>query len=399
MPNISHFLTLWSPDGTQFLDDLSDFTTLECVLSEGNIGTLTLTLPANRNYANFRRDGRIAYYRAPSGELTTGQPLLKLVGNTVWLLTGRKRRIERDGEGWRETTIIKCMHPNHLLSRRVVDYDEGSAEADKSAAADDEMKACIRENFTAATDTTRNWSTTTLFTVDADLLAAPVIDKAASYRTVLNVCQEVAAAATALGTYTGFEVYGAERGALHFRTYTGQRGADRSSTSGQPLVLSVASGAFDSVEIEEDWTDMASYVIGGGAGKNDERIITAAWDTDLINGSPYGKIEYFQNAGSDDPAVVTDEANKALRERRPRILFTASVKDTEAATFMEEYDWGDRVVGEYARPDPQGQGFTDIQQFDCRVDPVRISVERGENTETGEPVYNETLGIRLRHES
>ncbi len=396
---VRHDVKLWSPDGLFYLDDLSDFTSLECVLSEMNIGTLTLTLPGGHDYTNFRRDARIAFYRTPPAEFTAGDPKLQLVGNTTWLLIGRKRRIERVGEGWKESIIIKAVHPNHLLTRRVIAYDEGRAEADKTDLADDAIKAYVRENFTAATDATRDWGAS-LFAVDADLGASPSTDKAASYQTVLNVCQQLAAAATTAGTYTGFEIHGTETSAFTLRTYTGQRGANRSSTSGQALVLSAASGAFDSSELEEDWSDMVSYVYAGGGGKGDERVITASWDTALINGSPYGLIEYFQNAGStDDGAVTTTEADRALRERRPRLLFTSSVRDTEFATFGEEYDWGDRVVGEYARPDPLGAGFVDVQQFDCRVDPVHIHVERSEDSETGKQTEAETLDIRLRSET
>ncbi len=396
---ISHFLTLWSPDGTQYLDDLSDFTMLECVLSEGNIGTLVLTLPPTHNYTNFRRDARIAYYRSPTAALSTGRPRLRLVGGTTWLLAGRKRRFETNGSDWKETVTVKAVHPNHLLARRIIPYDEESAEADKSAAADNEIKAYARENFVSATDGARNWAST-LFSVDTDLTLAPTIAKAASYRTVLNTCQEIAAAASASGTYTNFEVIGAENGAFRLRTYTGQRGADRSSTSGQALVISVASSAFNDVELDEDWTDVASVVYAGGSGRQDERLVTSVFDSTLINESPYGWIEYFQSAGgTTDATVLNDEAMRALRERRPRIVFTGSVKDTEFATFMEEYDWGDRVIGEYARPDPQGAGFVDVQQFDCRVDPVRIRVERSENPETGKQTEAETLDIRLRSET
>lgn len=397
MPNISHLLTLWSPDGTQFLDDLSDFTTLECVLSEGNIGTLALTLPPTHNYANFRRDSRIAYYRAPAAVLTNGQPRLRLVGGTTWLIAGRKRTI--DLVNHKETVSLLAVHPNHLLARRVVAYDEGSTQADKAAAADNVIKAYVRENFTTATDTARNWAST-LFTVDADLGAAPTVNKAASYRTVLNTCQEVAAAASGGGTYTNFEVVGAERGAFRLRTYTNQRGVDRSSTGGKPLVISVSMGEFNGVELEENWINIATAVYAGGSGRQDERLVTFVSDTALIGESSYGWVEWFQSAGgTTDASVLNDEALRALRERRPRIVFSSAVKDTEFATFMEEYDWGDRVVGEYARPDPQGAGFTDIQQFDCRVDPVRIRVERSEDPETGQQTEVETLDIRLRSEA
>lgn len=389
-------VSLFSPDGTQYLDDLSDFLSLECVLSEGNIGTVALTLPAGHNYTNFRRDARIAYYRAPSADLVIGQPRFRLVGNTVWLLAGRKRTIDLTNQ--RETTTLKCAHPNHLLARRVVAYSEKSSQADKSGAADNLIKAYVRENFTTATDTTRNWGST-LFAVENDLLAAPVVDKAASERTVLTVCQELASAASAAGTYTNFEITGMERGALRLRTYTGQRGADRSST-GQTLIISVMNGAFDTVELEEDWFDMASFVYAGGSGKQDERWIGTASDSVLIGDSPYGRIEWFQNAANaDTQAVVDDEAARALRERRPRIVFSGAVKDTFAATFMDEYDHGDRVVGEFARPNATIDGFTDVLQFDCRVDPVRIRVERTENPETGEQQQIESLDIRLRSEA
>lgn len=395
MTAAQQFVTLWSPDGLFFLDHLSDFTTLDCVLSEGNIGTLVLTLPPGHNYANFRRDMRVAYSRAPSRELSTGQ--LRLVGGTTWPLVGRKRTIDLVSR--KETTTIICVHPNHLLARRVVAADEGSAEADKAAAADDAIKAYVRENFVSATDATRNWASS-LFAVEGNTTAGPTISKAASYRTVLTTCQEIAAAASANGTYTNFDVAGAERSAFRLRTYTGQRGTDRSSTSGNPLIISARMGQFDTVALEENWIDLANAVFAGGSGRLDERQTTFVSDTASIAESPYGRIEWFQNAGgTTDATVLNDEAMRALREHRARIVFTGVVRDTEAATFMEEYDWGDRVVGEFASFDPLGDGFTDIQQFDCRVDPVHIHVERTEDPETGELREEETLDIRLRSES
>jgi ReqiPepy6 Gp37-like protein len=394
----SHYVWLWLPDGTNLVDDLSDFTTLDCVLSEMNIGTLTLTLPPTHDYSRFRRDARIAYYRSPPRSLSNGIP--RFVGGTTWPLVGRKRRIEQTGDGgWRETVTIKAVHPNHFLARRVVAYDETTSQADKTAVADNSIKAYVNENFVSATDSARNWASS-LFTVDANLSAAPSIAKTASYRTVLNVCQELAAAATASGTYTGFEIIGTEFGAFRLRTYTGQRGANRSSTSGQPLVISVTRGAFGEVELEEDWTNLANAIYAGGGGRGDERVTTFVSDTASIAESPYGWSEWFQQVGgTTDATVLNDAAMQALREHRARILFTGSVKDTDQATFGEEYDWGDRVVGEYARPDPLGAGFVDTQQFDCRVDPVHIHVERSEDPETGKQTETETLDIRLRSES
>jgi hypothetical protein len=71
--------------------------------------------------------------------------------------------------------------------------------ASKSAAADDLIKAFVRENCgPSATDTTRNYSSS-YWSVAADIGAAPTIAKAASRRNLLTTCQEIAQAATQAG--------------------------------------------------------------------------------------------------------------------------------------------------------------------------------------------------------
>jgi hypothetical protein len=95
---------------------------------------------------------------------------------------------------------------------------------------------------------------------------------------------------------------------------------------------------------------------------------------------------------------LNDAATHALRDHRPREMFTGAVVDTDRIVFMRDYNWGDRVVGEYARPDPY-IGWIDVRQFDCRVDPVRIRVDRRVDPATGITTETETLDIRLRSES
>lgn len=388
-----HDLFLYSPTG-EYLDSLNDYESIECVLAEMQIGTLTITVPANRYDPRlFQRDGRVAFHRAPDSELSLASSM-RLVGNTAWLIARRTRIVDRD---YRESIRLLCVHPNALLARRVVAYDEESAEAKKTGAADNLIKAVVRENFTAATDTDRNWSSA-FFSVEADTSAAPSVDKEFSYRTVLQVCQEIAAAAAAAGTYTGFEVYSQiDNGPFVLRTYTAQRGTDRSTLSGKPLVFGISYASFEDTELDENWSEMASFVYAGGSGKKNERVVQPVSDTALIAETPYGRIEWFQNvAQTTDTAVLDSEGARALRERRPRRLFTGAVRETTYATFGEEYDWGDRVVGESRSG---GLWQSDFQQLDCRVDPVRIAVVRTENTKTGEITKTETLDVRLRSES
>lgn len=396
MPDTVHTLDIYSPDG-RYLDSLNDWVRIECTLAEMQVGTLVIELPPVHDAAIYQRDGRIAYRRLPA--INNMSVIPRLVGNTTWLIARRQLMVDRD---YNQRVRITCVHPNALLARRVVAYDEASAEAKKTALADNLIKAVVRENFVSATDTARNWGSS-FFSVEADTSAAPSIDKEMSYHTVLQVCQEAASAGTAAGTYTGFEVYSpVEAGAYTLRTYTSQRGTDRSSSSGQAVTLGVAYGSLDDTELDENWLEMVSFVYAGGSGKKNRRVVQTAEDTTLTAASPYGRIEWFQNVSQTvDTAVLTSEAARALRERRPRLLFTGAVRDTAYATFGEEYDWGDRVVGEFTAPLVLLGYSTGRpgQQFDCRVDPVKITVERGEIQETGEVTEVETLDIRLRSET
>lgn len=394
MPRGLNNLVLYSPAGV-YLETLYDYIKIECVLSECNIGTLEVTMPPTHNDAIYQRDARIAYYRAPTSESDLVVP--RLVGSCTWLIQRIRREVSVDGL---QTLIITAAHPNHLLSRRVVAYNDESAQAQKDGIADDVMKAYVRENFTAATDAARNWPAT-LFTVEADVGATTTIHKAASYRTVLTTLQEISQDAMQAGFYTGFEVYSpTEIGPYTFRTYYPQRGADHTATSNQPLVLGVAYGSLGDTELDLDYTNASSFIYAGGTGKQDERQVVVASADDLIRGSPFGRIEFFANAAHTDVSGVYAgaTAGSMLWARRPRRLFTGSVISTPAATFGEEYDWGDLVVGEFSAP-IIWQGWSSgqiVYQFDCRVDPVKITVERALNEETGETEETETLDIRLR---
>lgn len=385
----ANYCALYSPDGA-YLEPINDFLELDCTLVEMQIGVLVLTFPGIAHDATkFVRGGRIAYYRAPTASLGGG--VFRLVGQTMWRIVRRERKVNSRYE---QLIRITAVHPNALLAHRVVAYDEASAEADKTDFADDMIKAYVRENFLTATDTDRNL-TAARFAVETDVGAAPSVTKTGSYRTVLTLCQEIAASATQAGTYTGFEVFSpTETGAFTLRTYTGQRGVDRSSTGTNQLVLALTKGSLNTVELDEDWSQLASFVYAGGSGKKDERLTGTAGDTALIEGDPYGRIEWFQSASNADAqAAVDDEAARVLREKRPRVVFTGDVVDTEYATFGDEYDWGDRVIGEYT-----DLRVAHVQQYDCRVDPVRITVKRSENEETGLFEEHETLDIRLRGE-
>lgn len=393
MASTQHNLFLFSPAG-QFLTTLDSPEKIDCVLNENNIGVLEVTLPLSGDDSFFVRDARLAYYRTPVFSGNTIIP--RLVGGSAFLIA-RSRKVAQEDGTWRR--VVTALHPNCLLDRRVVAYNEGTSQASKTAGADNLMKAIVRENFTAATDTARNWSSS-IFTVEADAGASTVaVQIECSYRNVLQTLQEVCAQAAMSSEYTGFEVSTpVENGPYTFRTYIGQRGVDRGSTSGAPLILGNNYGSIGAIEFDEDWSNVASFIYAGGQGALDERIVATDSDATLIAASPYGRTEIFASQSQTEQTLMLEGvAARRLYELRPRQVFAGVAIDTDAATFGDEFDWGDLVVGEFAVPIASGYG-TGVRytRVDCRVNPVHISVSRTENQETGVVSYAETLEIHLR---
>lgn len=365
MTSATYSLQLFSPYG-QPLGDLNAFESFDCALVERDVGALTVTLPPSYRYDRFQKDGRIALYRSIAGRPPA------LVGGALWLIRRRQRQLQ----GKKRSIVVRALHANTLLRRRIIAYDSGTANTSKTGAADDLMKAFAREQLTTATDTTRNLPTA-LFSVQADTSLGPTIHKAATRRNLLAVCQELSNAATEAGTYVGFEVGAVGTGALELRTYVGQRGVDRRSTTEQPLILSVDASLGD-IEADEDWTNEVSSVYAGGQGEGSDRAIGTATDSGIIGSSPFGLIEdFYQDNQTSDQQQLDDDAASQLHAQRARVLISASVNDIPGATFGLHYDWGDLVSGQF-----------DDLLFDSRVDPVRIQFDKSQG---------ERLDIRLRN--
>lgn len=371
-----HSIRIYSPTG-EFLRSLR-WKSIDCSLVEGG-GVLTIALFPEYRDDLFARDSRIAYLRAPEGAfIETG----KLVGDTMWLLTRRRRIITEAGQ---HSIALICQHPNALLGRRVVAYDEGSAEANKSDIASDVIYDYLDENFVSATDTARNVSSAH-FLLDArpSPTFGPSAPIAGSYRTVLELIQDICRSAAAQGTYMNVEVYvQSPPGPFRVRIYRNQRGANRGSTSGQPLIISPSSAKMVRASVDEDWSTAVSFVYAGGAGNLDERVVQTQEDTTLSAQSPFGRFEHFESFNTDDTAILGTEAYKVLRDYRPHRAFDGSVtpvaEQYSGAIYDVNYTWGDIVNVRFQAPliNNFGQAYAwELYSFDVRVNPVHIQVVR-----------------------
>lgn len=393
----SHQLHLYSPTG-EFVTDLRSWKSIDCVLSENEISPLTVALSPEYSDQIFRRHCRIAYERAPLQYGIYSQP--KLIGGTTWLLTHRERIVDENGQS---TILLRCEHPNTILKARVVAYNEKSTQAEHADTASDVLYDVVNQNLVAATDTARNLSSSHFV---LDPRPAPVfgasITKSISYRNVLTILQELVKASAQQGAYCGFEVWTpVAPGPFHYRIYSKYRGTDRSRSSNQPLIfysLFSRSGGIGQGRAWEDWSDTVSFVYAGGAGKKDERSVQTASDADLINQSPFGRVEFFRSVNSDDTNSILNEAERTLRSFRPRREFESDFGNQSDFVYDLHYTWGDIVSVQFLSPTISFGQVTSWTEyfFDVRLNPVHITAQRFFDKDGVIVDEQETLEIHLR---
>jgi Siphovirus ReqiPepy6 Gp37-like protein len=325
------------------------------VLKERGLGSLTLRVPPSYGLGLFRKHSRLLIYRS-----INGAPAY-LEGDATWILTSRRYTVDENGV---EGITLTAQHANMILARRIVAYSAGSAQASKSGAVDTIMRAIIDENFISAADTARNLASGVL-ALGAVAGTGPTIAKSFCRDNVLNTLEDLANSAALAGTYTGYEVR-TLAGALTFVVYLTQRGVDRTVGSGNDLIFSPGNRNLVNIDLDEDWTDEVTFVYAGGQGEGVNRVIQSASNSAAIGESVLGRAERFRDArNSTTTTQVQDEADDALYAARTVRRFSGSAQDTEGCTYGVHYRWGDRVTAQILD-----------QQFDCRVDPVNVSLAR-----------------------
>ena len=334
---------------------------VEYALVESGVGAATVEGPLAALPPTIGPDWQLRLRRSVYG----ATPYLE--GNAVWLVRSWSRIIAELGE--RRYRLV-AQHATSLLTRRIVDYAAGSAEASKTGPADDLIRAIVRENFVSPTDATRTMSG---LTVGADQSAAPSVSKAFAYQQVFSTIQALCAQSAQSGVYLGVEVVPAS-GGFEVVTFTGQRGMDR-STDGQ-VVFSLERRTLADGDLTYAYTDQATRIIAGGQGRGSERTIERADDATAQAESPYGLIEGWRQAtGAATSAAVEGEAEAGLWQRRARVRFNGTAQQVQGCLYGVNYGWGDIVPVQF-------EGVT----LPCRVATVRNRAQRG---------AGEQLDIRL----
>ncbi len=357
--NGAAFYSIWllSPIGKR-IKLIERFTQLKYTLATNGIGVLKLVLLPSFPLNYVQEDCQLLVYRQLPGAAKYRD------GDAVWLIRDWEWGISQRGE---ESIILLAYSASEILDRAIVAYAAGTAQASKSSLATDDMvKALVRENLgSLATDSDRDRSAYLL--VDADVSLGPTTSKSMSWRKLLPTLRDLVQDAEGAGPPMYFDVVRrAGESLFTFATYTGQRGVDHGSTSGNRVILSVRNGTLSEVKWQYATRDERNYMYVGGQGQESDRVVTEVLDSERQNISPFGRREMFVDARNTSQAGLTSEGEAALRKYRPRETFVAEIRDTRALRFGREYGYGAVVVADHR-----------VRSLDVRVDAIEVSVERG----------------------
>lgn len=351
----------------QHLAEIPNYISLTYVLNcaPGGIGVLELELPLSFNDSLLLEDGRIGVWRAIDGR----PPYLD--NGAIFLI----RALDIGPTSIR----VRAYHATSLLDRRIIAYDAGTTYTSKGPDfADDLIKEFVNQNMLAGIvgadrDGVETYADVSAYlTKQADLGLGASISKAATRRRLLDVCVDLANASTTAGTYLTFEIIAPAENTLELRTYTTLRGVDHRASTSDPVILSTLRGNLENAHVITDYSEAATFIIAGGQGEEDLRLIGTAFDSTRAGASPFGRIERFRDASNvAAQAAVDDEADSGLRAARPLIYVTGDLVETPGLMRGIDFELGDMVTVE--------QGG---QQYDVRIDMVRESIASGSRTVT-----------------
>jgi hypothetical protein len=275
--------------------------------------------------------------------------------------------------GFQQNILFDAYDFNGVLDHNIIDYPASTPEvtnaySDKSGAADNVIKAFIRENIGAlATDTTRSL---TGLTVEADTTLGQTIAKQASRKNLLSTMQEIATDCLEKGTYLTWG-WSFDENNFTFYTRTGQLGNNHGSASSDSLYVSEAAGNLINPEMVADYSNEYTVVKMGGTGTGADRVIGTATNTTRLASSQFARREYFGSGiSTDDVDTLNADASAKLGENRARLVLTGQIVETEYFRYGVHFGFGDLLIAEYA-------GKT----FDVHLDTVAGTVRGGIETQ------------------
>jgi len=346
---------LLHPTTGVILANLGNFVSLEYVKRTNVVGSFKILLPSSFNVDLAGLDSRVVVYRKPSGYAR----YLDFAG------------FVRDIQQYRSSNLglVELSGPdyNDLLTRRIIAYAEGTAEADKAGTADDIMKEYFDENLLAsATDTSRDLTDFGV-SMEAVTSSGTAVEVTAAWEVVLDTFQAISdASRSVIANAAFFGMVPLTAGYdMEFRTKTGQWGMDHRFPDGVdgPVWFALERGNMKNPQWESNSLTELTYVYAGGDGTGTGREVVEVTDTDRVGESVLNRREAFYDGSGDETDELVDGGYARMKEGASIITFDFDAVQTPGCLLGVHYNLGDRVTATYQN-----------LSTDCHVAAIDITV-------------------------
>lgn len=333
---------------------INDFNTLNYQLRvDGQVGAFRLEV--GTTYASLfnvkKKDYRVQVWRY----INNMSPVLD--GKTEFLIT--------KWETTRDYIIISGYSIQELLSRRIVAYPANlSTYSTWTGNAGNIMKAIVRTNFTSSIISLRDGSDayadiSAYLSVAGDINDGVSMTKSASRQNVLDVINDIASTSYEQGTWIAGLI--TSNGiSLLFDTYT-------SFGIVRTLPMSELIGNIDNVVLTYDLSEQISFVVAGGQGIEQARLIATAFNEVRATQSVFNRIESFiENTQINNSNSLTTLARQELQTKRGIQYIECDLTITPSFIRGIHYNIGDTLIINFNN-----------QQFTMRLDVVQVSIQNG----------------------
>lgn len=333
---------LYNPEGTRiaFIDR---FSALSFSRAFGTIGRFSMTLPYSVEFATLVNPYNMIHItRTPHA----GQSRLEFGGFI--------NRIEYADQNGQDNLILSGVDGIDILKSRIIAYRSGDAKASYSGSYTSFAIDQTIDNQlgSIATDTLRNIKSYGFYIQGSGAIGigAPINMKFA-WKNLLDVINNMCAVSYQKGYpiyYDIIPIVDNNRAEWVLVTFADQLGVDRSYTGSSVTLFSKDFGNLENSRLVYDYADEITYAYVGGEGEAAARELGTAYDADRVYRTPWSRREKFVNFSSQENATaLTDRAEQAVREGKPRITFTGNLKDSLQTRYGLDWHYGDKVAIKY----------------------------------------------------
>jgi hypothetical protein len=333
---------------------ITEFFSLDMVRKENDWGSIQLELPPVYPNGFFRKDGKLELWRTAPGRG------MYMERDAPFFI---RKIVYRDDEQGNRRVHILAHDAMQILDRRIIVPELTGTHYYKTDYADDMMKAVVRENIGVLCDDPLRDQSAYLSVAVNESKAVGISDNFA-WQKILPLFQKWAQQSTDLGTYLSYDIVYTSPTTLEFRTYTGCRGTDRSSKSDKTYYLGTDGMGLSFANAAFDYTQEFSFIYSGGNGDYPAQIYKTAFDNTRISESPFGRIEDYIDATSDEDAVIQSRADQRLQETIGKFAISGHIEQSPQSIYGVHYNFGDIVCVNY-------HGFT----VDVHLDGLEIIVD------------------------